>query len=88
MDIEKIQELSEQSVKDEIPRKENPHHATITIKIDVRQMNKDGSLQRGVLGNTILNKYGISNKAQVCTSGATEADCIKNLKEMLERLNG
>ena len=88
MDVEELQRLAEQSAKEKMPRKENPHHATITIKIDVRQMNKDGSLQKSVLGNTILNKYGISNKAQICTSGATEADCIKNLKEMLEKLNG
>jgi len=35
-----------------------------------------------------LSKYGISNKAQICISGPTEADCIRLLKEKLEKLNG
>lgn len=72
----------------DIPRSSCPHHATITLKIDVRKMNNDGSLDHKVLGNEILKKYGITNKAQVCISGATEHDCIKNLLCMLEKLNG
>ena len=72
----------------DIPRAEWPHHATITMKIDVRKINSDGSLDHSVLGNEILRKYNMTNKAQICISGATEADCIKNLKQMLEKLNG
>ncbi len=74
--------------KPETPRTICPHHATITFKIDVRKMNNDGSLDHKVLGNEILKKYGVSNKAQICISGPTEADCIKNLVEMLEKMNG
>jgi putative FmdB family regulatory protein len=74
--------------KPKCPRSDWPHHATITFKIDVRKMNNDGSLDHKVLGNEILKKYGVSNKAQICVSGATEADCIKNLIEMLEKMNG
>ena len=69
-------------------RTEFPHHATVTLKIDVRKMHPDGSLESSVIGNEILKKYGVSRKAQICTSGATEADCIKNLNEMLEKMNG
>lgn len=65
-----------------------PHHATVTFKMDIRKMNNDGSLGSKVLGNDILKKYGISNKAQIYISGPTEADCIKNLIEMLEKMNG
>ena len=72
----------------DLPRVEWPHHATITMKIDIRKMNSDGSLDHKVLGNEILRKYNMTNKAQICISGTTEADCIKNLKQMLEKLNG
>ena len=73
--------------KIETPRKAQPHHATITMKIDVRKMNNDGSLDHKVIGNTILEKYGISNKAQICTSGPTLHECLKNLIDMLEKMN-
>ena len=58
------------------------------MKIDIRKMNSDGSLDHQVLGNESLRKYNMSNKAQVCISGANEAECINNLKKMLEKLNG
>lgn len=51
-------------------------------------MNNDGSLDHQVMGNRLLAKYGISNKAQICLSGSSEADCIKTLKQKLEKLNG
>ena len=69
------------------PRKNQPHHATVTLKIDIRKMNNDGSLDSKVIGNKILEQCGISNKAIVCTSGATLHDCIKNLTTMLEKMN-
>lgn len=77
-------EISEKNVD----RKICPHHATVTMKIDIRKMNDDGSLDNQVMGNSLLSKYGISNKAQICLSGTTEADCIKKLKQKLEKLNG
>ena len=71
-----------------LERRLHPHHATVTLKIDVRQMNKDGTLDHYVIGNSALSKYGMSTKAQICITGPTEADCIRTLKEKLERLNG
>lgn len=70
-----------------IPRKDWPHHATITMKIDIRKMNDDGTLDPSIMGNSLLEKYGISNKAQICISGPTEAECIRNLIKMLEKLH-
>ena len=58
------------------------------MKIDIRKMYDDGSLDDQVMGNRLLSSYGISNKAQICISGASEADCIRILKEKLEKLNG
>ena len=72
----------------EVYRREQPHHATVTIKIDVRKINQNGTLDQLVMGNGPLARYGITRKAQLCLSGSTEADCIKILKERLERLNG
>ena len=69
-------------------RTSQPHHATITIKVDVRKMNGDGTLDHFVMVNGLLCNYGITRKAQLCVSGPTEAECIKRLKERLERLNG
>ena len=72
----------------QVDRKICPHHATITMKIDIRKMYEDGSLDNQVMGNRLLSKYGISTKAQICISGASEADGIKILKERLDKLNG
>ena len=69
-------------------RRERPHHATITMKIDIRQINKDGTLGHDVMGNRLLEKYGISTKAQFCVSGSNEAACIDTRKKKLEQLNG
>tara|TARA_Y100000385_G_scaffold265078_1_gene299024 strand:+ start:597 stop:824 length:228 start_codon:yes stop_codon:yes gene_type:complete len=68
--------------------RDHPHHATITFKIDIRKINKDGSLDFMPMGGKLLRKYGISEKAQLLISGIDEADCIKRVKERLDRLNG
>lgn len=64
-----------------------PHHAVITLKIDIRKIKSDGSLDNQVIGNKTLQKYGMSNKAQLCLSAPTEAECIRLVKETLEKLN-
>ena len=71
-----------------IPRREYPHHATITFKLDVRKINNDGTLDHFVMGNSLLAKYGVTTKGQICFSGPTEADCIKAVKQALEKING
>ena len=73
---------------DKLERRLHPHHATITLKLDVRKMDHDGTLDPMVMGNSLLKKYGISTKAQICVTGSTEADCIRIVKEKLEKLNG
>ncbi len=71
-----------------IERRQRPHHATVTMKIDIRHVNSDGTLGHDVMGNRLLEKYGISTKAQFCISGSDEAACINTLKNKLEQLNG
>ena len=68
-------------------RRECPHHAVVTLKVDIRRINSDGTLDPKVMGNTLLRKYEMSTKAQFSIIGTSEADCIKNLKSKLERLN-
>jgi len=71
-----------------VNRRECPHHATITVKIDIRKINEDGSLDHAILGNHLLKRYDMSTKAQWCTSAPTEASCINEVKQALERFNG
>ena len=71
-----------------IDRSKKPHIAIITLKIDVRAIESDGTFDDQVLGNEALSKYGISRAAQIQTTGVTEADCINKTKQMLEKLNG
>ena len=67
-------------------RKLCPHNVCITMKIDIRKINKDESFDKQVLGNALLAEYNISNKAQFIFNAASEADAIKILKEKLRRL--
>ncbi len=80
-------EVLTMSKDNDIPRANCPHHATVTMKIDIRRMLDTGYLDAMVLGNDALSKYNITNKMQICISGVTEADCIKNLIKMLEKMN-
>lgn len=73
--------------QNKINRRECPHHATVTLKIDIRKMNSDNTIDPEIMGNILLHKYGISTKAQIEITGHSEADCILNLKRRLERLN-
>jgi hypothetical protein len=45
-----------------LERRLHPHHATITLKLDVRKIDKDGGLDTMVMGNSLLKKYGISTR--------------------------
>ena len=69
-----------------LERRNCPHHVVITLKIDVRKINSDGTLDTQIIGNKILSKWGITNKAQICFSAVDEATAIKMAKEKIERL--
>jgi len=71
-----------------IERFKKPHITIVTLKIDVRAIEPDGTFDHQVLGDKALSKYGISRKAQIQITGITEADCINKTKQMLEKLNG
>lgn len=73
--------------KDDLARREKGHLAIITMKIDIRPMNADNTFERYMLGNRDLERYGMSNKAQITVKGSSEADCVKKVKEVIERMN-
>ena len=70
----------------DMPRSTKPHLAIVTMKLDVRAMNPDGTLDTHVMGDRALEKYRISHKAQFVVKGSSEAACIKKLKNILERI--
>lgn len=69
------------------PRKNLPHIAVLTFKIEVRSLENDNTMGESVLGNEQLSKFGMTNKAKIHIKGATEAECIQKVKNMLENLD-
>lgn len=74
--------------KEDIPRREKGHIAIITMKIDIRPMNSDNTFDRYMLGPKDLDRYNMSNKAQIVIKGASEAECVNKVKQTLEKMNG
>jgi len=72
----------------DLARSQKPHVAVITMKIDIRAMEPDGTLDECVMGERSLSKYRMTPKAILKISGPSEAACVKNVKDLLERLNG
>ena len=64
-----------------------PHRAIVTFNIDIRAINLDGDVDIVGLSDERLSKYNIGKKAEFTVSGGSEADCIKNVKTKLEKLN-
>ena len=60
---------------------------TRSFDIDIRSLNVDGSSDVNSLSDERLSKYNIGRKAEISISGVSEADCIKNVKTKLEKLN-
>tara|TARA_R110000751_G_scaffold83796_1_gene167955 strand:+ start:10 stop:300 length:291 start_codon:yes stop_codon:yes gene_type:complete len=67
-------------------KREKPHMAIITFKIDVRAMNSDDTLELHVMNDAALKKYDIAQKGQMIVKGYSEADCINNIKEILRKV--
>jgi len=70
-----------------IARRDCPHNVTVTMKVDIRKMNNDGLLEPEIIGNRLLEKYGITTKAQFSFNAVNEAEAIRILKAKMEKLN-
>ena len=79
--------VGQNHASDDMPRSMKPHIGIVTMKIDIRAMNPDGTLDIHVMGERALRKYKISNKAQFVIKGTSEAACIKKLKNTLEKID-
>ena len=63
-----------------------PHKAVITFDIKIMPINLDETL--GVpISDKRLMKYHMGSQAQIAVSGVSEADCVQNVKNKLEKLN-
>ena len=67
-------------------KRELPHTSVITFDIDIRPINPDNSLGESLSDERLL-KYNLGKKAQINILGLSEADCIQNIKNKLEKLN-
>ena len=67
-------------------KREKPHLAVITFKIDIRAMNSDATLELHVMNDAALKKYDIAQKGQMIVKGYNEADCINNIKKILRKV--
>ena len=85
--IKKSNEQYAKSKIEERGRKDFPHVAVLTFRIEVRELNNDGLMGESVLSDNELNRYGMSGKAQIHIKGATESECIQKVKNTLENIN-
>ena len=72
----------------QMERRSRPHIAIVTMKVDVRAINPDNTLDLYTMGDECLHKYNMSQKGQFVVKGYSEADCINKLKKILECING
>ena len=77
---------SKEDIENGIERNKKPHIAIVTMKVDVRALNPDGTMDEAVLGDGILDKYGIARMGRINVIGFSEADCINKTKKMLEKM--
>lgn len=70
-----------------LERHQYPHQAVVKFKISVHKVLNGGGLDPTPISRKDLKKYGLDTFANISVSGFDKNDCIKKLKEKLERLN-
>lgn len=63
-----------------------PHVAVINFDIDIRAIDLRGD-PASAISDERLATYNMGRKAQITVSGVSEADCVQNIKNKLEKLN-
>ena len=69
-------------------RYQYPHTAIIKFHIGVHKVVEDNNLDPVPVSEQELAKYGMKKFASISVSGFDKADCMKKVKEKLEKLNG
>lgn len=72
----------------DMERREMPHIAIVTLKLDVRAIFPNGLFDKYVMGDEALRKYGLAQKGQFVMKGYSEGDCLQKVQKLLEDING
>ena len=68
-------------------RREKAHIAILNFEIEVKPVNLDNTMEDSSLNNKDFSRYNMSNKAKIIIKGSSEADCVKKVKQALEKVN-
>ena len=63
-----------------------PHVAVINFDIDIRAIDLRGDPASAISDERLL-RYNMTKRAQIVITGTSEADCMQNIKNKLEKLN-
>jgi hypothetical protein len=69
-----------------VDRANLPHKAIIHIGIAVHEVLRNGDLDPIPASEEELARYDIGRQAKIAIDGFDRADCIKKIKELLEKL--
>lgn len=67
--------------------REKAHVAVLNFEIEVTPVNLDNTIEDPPLNNKDFERYKMSNKARIIIKGSSEADCIRKVKQALEKIN-
>lgn len=73
--------------KNDLHRRLHPHVAIVNMTVELRKIEQNGSIDYKIVSERALNRYGISPHLQLMFSAPSEAECIKIIKDKLEKIN-
>jgi len=73
--------------KSNLDRRSYPHVGIVYMSIELRKLEQNGEIDYKIVSEKALNRYGISPNLQLTFSASSEAECIKVIKDKLEKLN-
>jgi len=73
--------------KNSLNRRLYPHMAVVHISIEMRKIEPDGSIDYKIVSGKALSRYDIQPNTQLVFSAPSEAECIKVIKDKLEKIN-
>ena len=73
--------------KSSLNRRLHPHMAVVRMSIELRKIEPDGSVDYKIVSQKSLSRYGIQPNIQLVFSAPSEAECIKVIKDKLEKIN-
>lgn len=74
-------------VKNTLKRRLYPHVAVVHMSIELRKIEPNGSIDYKIVSEKALSRYDVQPVTQLVFSAPSEAECIKIVKDKLEKLN-